>query len=113
MALVEVPVFPADFCFVERAVFDGTPYQLQGHFNTRMNRWVLDVKDENGNDLVLGLVLVPDWQLADGLKGRVAGFWRGQLFTLDTTGRGRAADLETLGKDVKLYYFEAQYGAQP
>jgi hypothetical protein len=106
MALVEIPVFPDLGAFNEKVVLDGTPYTLVGRFNPRMQRWVMDVQDEGGTDLVCGLPLVSDSNLTDALKGRIKGFWLGDLMTRDMTGRGRSADLETLGKDVKLFYLE-------
>jgi hypothetical protein len=105
--VVEVPVFPQLGAFEERVVLDGTPYALSGRFNTRMQRWVLDVRAEDGSDIVLGLPLVADWNLADPFKGRIPGLWSGELYTLDLTGRRRAADADNLGKDVKLLYMQA------
>jgi hypothetical protein len=106
MAVVEVPVFPDRGAFTQRVVLDDRPYTLTGRYNTRMGLWVMDAQDEAGNDLVNGMPLVADWSLSDAFKGRIAGLWLGELFTLDVTGRRRPAGLENLGTEVKLYYLE-------
>ncbi len=106
MALLEIPVFPELLYFTQRTVLDGVPYTFTGRFNTRLDRWVMELQDEEGKDLLLGMVLVADWTLAANFKGRVDGIFKGDLYILDTTGQGRAADLENFGKEVKLFYNE-------
>lgn len=107
MAVLEIPVAAELLFFTQRTVLDGVPYTITVRFNTRMDRWLLDVLDEDGADLLLGLPLVADWILTANFKGRVPGLFKGDLYVLDTTGQGRVADRDNFGKDVKLFYQEA------
>lgn len=107
MALVEIPVFPEQGAFEAKVQLDGYPFTFRGHWNGRMGRWVLDIMDEEGVEVVSAVPVVTDWMLTDPFKGRVSGFWYGDLIAVDTTKQGKQATLENFGKDVKLFYQEA------
>lgn len=107
MATIEIPVLPELFAFSEQVVLDGRAYTIEGRFNGRMSRWIIDILDEDGANILVGIPLIADGILTANFKGRIAGLPRGNLFAIDTTGQGRTADLDNFGMDVKLFYEEA------
>lgn len=82
----------------------GDVFRLNFSFNRRMDRWVMDIKDAEGNAIILGINLVLGIDL-------IARFVmnekpKGQLFLLNSKDPFVEATESTLGTDVRLYFLE-------
>ena len=89
-----------------RVTLDGVEFVLRVRWNSRMQRWVLDLYDVAEAPLATNLVL----NVGSGLLaafGRRADFPAGELLAFDTSGAGAEAGIDDLGGRVRLYYVEA------
>lgn len=98
---------PTDGYFTQRTALGAASYVLTFRFNSRMDRWVLDIADANQNVLVSGLVIQGGWPTTKRLRGIIAGLPKGDFLAVDMTGQGRDPDEETMGGDCVMAYYEA------
>lgn len=84
---------------------EGSLYTFRFRFNRRMERWIMDVLDENDLPLILGTPLHIDWDLLRRFQNE--GLPPGNFYLVDESGEGKPATRETMGGDHKLFYIEA------
>jgi hypothetical protein len=84
---------------------DGTSYLLELRWNTREEAWYLDIRLEDGTDVVLGIKVVVDFIL--GRRSQHPARPPGVFFAVDTSGRRQDPGISDLGARVQLLYFEA------
>lgn len=89
-----------------RVTLDGAEFVLRVRWNSRAQRWVLDLYDAAEAPLALNLVLNVGVGLL-GAFGRRADFPAGELIAYDTSRTGAEAGVDDLGTRVRLYYVEA------
>lgn len=84
---------------------EGTTYNLQFTFNSRMNSWFMSISDVNGNPILQGVRLFTAWvplhQYANELLPP------GQFVIIDTAGEDKDPDLDNFGDRVQMFYQES------
>jgi hypothetical protein len=89
-----------------RIALGAAVYVVTLRYNSRMDRWLIDIADANLNPLVQGRVLQGAWPAFQRFSGVVAGLPVGFIYALDNTGAGGDPQENTLGGDCPLYYWE-------
>jgi len=84
---------------------EGKLYTFTFRYNERMDRWLMDIADENENPLLSGIVILTDYNLIERFKDDALP--PGEFFALDESGEQKYAGREDLGNDIKLFYVEA------
>jgi hypothetical protein len=105
MALLQLPVrndYPA---YEFQISLDGRVFFLAFRFNTRANRWIMDILNESRTQLLMGIPLLTGLPLVQAYKRE--SLPGGAFYCVDLTGANRNPDRETLGVDVLLIYEEA------
>jgi len=105
MALVELPVRSDIPQYQFRIDLEGTVYTLRFKWNTRMERWIMDIADEQDNDLLNGIPVHSSVDLKQ--RFRQTTLPPGLFLAFDETGAVRNPDRDTFGNEVKLFYEEA------
>lgn len=82
----------------------GNLYTLTMRFNTRTNRWILDIGDSANNPLVVGLPIL----IQQNVNGQyvVTGLPNGFFYSLDNSGKGQQPTLNSFQIDHTLYYLD-------
>lgn len=106
MATFELPIRNDAPAYRFQLDLEGRIYFFEFTFNTRMNLWVMDIQDQSQADLVRGIPLLVGVSLLDAYTSDALP--PGTFVLLDLTGKGREADRENFGIDLKLYYEEAE-----
>lgn len=102
--MLELPV-RSDFKAYEFQIdLDGIVYTLRFRFNYRMERWVMDIATEAGEDILNGIVLVTGYPLLD--QYAYSELPPGRMIAIDVTGQNRDAGEDDLGNSIKLLYEE-------
>lgn len=107
MALLQIPVSTDSDYYDEKVALDGVMYVLAFHWNERMELWVMDIKDTNGGELLMGLPLLADGPVNGSFIGTVPGAPLGAFYIVDEAGLGRVPDHDNFGNGVTLVYSEA------
>lgn len=80
-------------------------YKFSFRYNERMDRWLMDIRDQNDVPILLGTVLITNYSLIERFKS--ASLPPGEFFVLDEAGNKLDAIREALGNDNKLFYVES------
>ena len=80
-------------------------YTFSFRYNERMDRWIMDIADQNENDILLGTPILTRFNLVERFK--TASLPPGEFFALDESGNAKQPGRDDLGNDVKLFYVEA------
>lgn len=83
----------------------GVQYTLRFRYNTRMNRWIMDVADAMNNDVITSIPLLILRTLADQFH-YLTTFPVGTVFVLDTTNKDTQATRYSFGTDHSAYYLD-------
>jgi hypothetical protein len=83
---------------------DGVAYLLELRWNTREEAWYLDLRLEDGTDVVTGLKVVVSFPL--GRRSQHPKCPPGILLAVDTSGGQKDPGIADLGDRVQLLYFE-------
>jgi hypothetical protein len=87
---------------------EGTLYNFEFRYNERMERWLMDINDENQSPLLKGIPVQTDFNLIERFKDdRLP---PGEFFAIDESGEGKQPSREDFGNDVKLFYIESDEG---
>ena len=79
---------------------DNIVYQMVAKWNSRSEFWTLDIFDENGGDVVLGIALKLGARLL-----KQFGLDMGEMIIVDDTNSGTEASLSSFGISTTLVYF--------
>lgn len=103
MATVQIPVRSDLDDWSQVVDLDGASYQLRWHKNLRETAWMLDIRDADGTDLLVGRAVRVNVPLNGWLPR--AGLPRGILMAVDTSGQEKEIEnYDELGERVKVEY---------
>lgn len=108
MATIEIPVRNDIFAYSIKVTLENLVYTLRFRWNSRIEKWVMDVNDGSDEPLLSGLILFTGIPLTHRFIGVIEGLPPGQFMMIDETGQDRDADKDTFGNDVKLIYTESE-----
>lgn len=100
--LIEIPIETRDPSFRIRTVLDDVEMFMQMQWNSRVERWHLDILDSNENPLLMGIPMNIDTELIDRFE--IPGLPPGKLVLFDTSLKGAECGSEELGERCKLIY---------
>jgi hypothetical protein len=103
--MVIIPLRPDLTHYDLGVTLDGVAYLLELRWNTREEAWYLDVRLEDGTDVVTGIKVVVGFPLA--ARSAHAKLPPGALFASDTSGKNQDPGIADLGNRVRLYYIPA------
>lgn len=106
MATLQLPVQRELGSFKFTTPLDGRVFEYDFNFNSRFERWFVSVRDEDGNDVVLGRAINVNTDLLN--RFRIEGLPQGLMFALNLGEPFVEATFESFERDVKLLYVEAQ-----
>lgn len=95
---------PTPGFYTQRTTLSGVSYLLTFRYNSRMDRWLLDIADANAQLLLAGLPILGAWSVAGRFAGLIRGLPLGHLAAADLTGAQRDPQENTLGSDVPIFY---------
>lgn len=101
--MIEVPVRNDLSWYSELVDLAGVIYLLTFAWNTRDERWYMDIAQEDGTTLINGIPLVVDFPLLSRFASNLLP--AGMLMAVDNTGGGEEAEDEDLGDRVKLIFY--------
>lgn len=80
----------------------GAIFTLRLRYNSRMDRWILDIADPTNNDILNGLPILVERDLAGRFV--ISGLPLGTFFATDDTGEGSQPTRYSFGTTHTLYY---------
>lgn len=87
-----------------KITLSGVIYTLNVRYNTRSSRWIMDILDSSGNQLLMGIpVLINRDLTAQYLYLSIP---PGVFIPTDNTNQGNQATLYSFGLDHTLYYVD-------
>jgi len=105
MSWRKIPVRSDIFAYSMRVELDQKIFILSFRYNARMDKWVMDIYDDQGNTLMHGIVLYTNFPLAYGIVSD--DLPQGEFVCVHITGDDIDAGRDNFGTDVKLLYKEA------
>ena len=104
MAIINLPIRNDIPAYTQVTELDGTAYTLVFRFNSRSNRWFMDILDESEAPLLEGVKLLARTDLNSRFKSEQLP--KGVFIALDQSGRNEEPDRLNFSNDVLLYYAE-------
>ena len=105
MPLAKIPV-RADLPSYEfRIDLDGSSYTFVFRFNERMGRWIMDIKTENNEPVLLGSPVLIGSDFLTRFQSDLLP--PGELFSINLKDNFVDSDREAFGNDVIILYNEA------
>lgn len=104
MAILEIPTFTDPSNYTEEVELDEAVFVLSFNFNSRDDRWYLDVLDQNDNQLRSSIRLVSGFPLF--ARWQIRGRPDGELTMIDPSGQDIEAGIDNIGIEVFLTYIE-------
>ena len=101
------PGVPLDGCFTMRTTLGAANFTLTARYNARMDRWLMDVADANGNALLTGMPILTGWPIWTRFFNNIPGLPAGAMLAVDLTGAGNDPTEFTFGGNVPLFYVPA------
>lgn len=105
--MATVPKMPLgnDLPWVQiKATLAGALYTKRYRFNPRMNRWIMDIYDAQGNPILLGIPLLVSANLTG--RFRMEELPPGGFFCTDDTNQDTQPTRLSFGKDHSLWYYD-------
>lgn len=99
---LELPVRSDFKAFLISLDFEGTTFEMGFDFNARLDRWVMQLRDIDGNILLAGVPILTEVDL--NAQYPLEGLPPGLFVAIDETLQGRNAGTDDLGNGVKLLY---------
>ncbi len=106
MALIQLPVNSDQANYEFKTTIDGTKYTFAFRFNTRADRWIMDIKTGSGDVLVTGIPLLAGVDFLARFNKDIR-FPQGNLFLLNLIDENANPGRDDLGSNVLLVYQEA------
>lgn len=88
-----------------RSELDSTTYTILIRYNSRMDRWVMDLNTENNTPLITGIILVLGTSLL--ARFQIDGIPEGDLFLINIENENTEGNRNNFGDNVQLFYQEA------
>lgn len=91
-----------------RITFSGVIYTLNFRLNSRMNRWIMDIKDPAEKAILLGIPIL----ILRNLTGqyRTLNVPQGVFFATDDSGQDTQPTLLSFGTDHTFWYVDPTQG---
>lgn len=106
MAILELPIDSQQVAFKFKVTLDSILVELEFHFNSRYERWFMNMLDENGNMILAGRPMMTNLDLTGRFAdGRIP---PGFMFPFNITQAFEDAGFEDLGEDVPVFYEEVE-----
>lgn len=105
MAIREIPIRSDIPSYQFQITLEGVVYTMRFYFNTRLDRWIMDVSNVDGELIVAGIPLLVNLPLLD--RFRDERLPPGRFILIDETGENRNPSRDSMGDDYKLLYQEA------
>ena len=102
MAIVGIPVTNQVPNYRFQIDLESVQYYLEFRFNTRLDRWVMDIEDKDKNTLIQGVPILINLNLL--AQYVIEGLPPGVFMAINETGTQQEATRNTFGVDVKLIY---------
>lgn len=106
MAILEIPIIYDEKRFEIRTSLDDVEYIFYFYWVSRNERWNLDIKTSDGEDLLLGIVLNVDREILRQFT--IDGLPTGKLVLFDTGLTHTECGEDDLGNRCKLIYITAE-----
>jgi hypothetical protein len=88
---------------------NGANYFVRFYWNSYINSWLVDIKDENENYIAMGIVIVANINLLRYSQQLTNSF--GEIRAYDFTG-GDCENRDEMGKQIVIiYFFPGEYNA--
>lgn len=104
MSVIQLPVRSDLPQYEFKVELDLVVYTLKYRWNERMSRWIMDVCNEQGEPIVMGIVLNTERDLTSRYK--TYPIPQGFFIVIDETGNQTNPNRDNFGKEVKLLYDE-------
>ena len=105
MSLVySIPINPQLPWQEYRITLSGIIYTLEFTYNVRSDRWILNINDAFGNQILQGIVLLINRDLTG--QYRTLDIPIGTIFAADNTLQDTQPTLNSFGVDHTLYYLD-------
>ena len=105
MALLKLPLRSDIPAYDFRIDLEGETYTFEFRFNERMGRWIMDLKTENNDPLIMGIPVLIGTDFLERFE--VDGLPPGNLFAVNLESEFVDAGRDDLGNNVVIIYNEA------
>lgn len=105
MSLKILPIDGEDKNYEFKCDFDGVIYTLNVRYNSRMDRWILDIKTVDDEYILMGIPLLIGTDFIARFKD--SRLPHGQLFIVNIPDQYTDAGEDELGTDALVFYNEA------
>lgn len=106
MTTLVLPVRSDFKSYTFKAELESVIYTFSFAYNTRRDRWYMDIGDQSGNDILTGVPILVNIPLID--QYIVKGLPPGRLIAINQTGSNKNPGENDLGNDVKIFYQESE-----
>lgn len=106
MAIRTLPIEEGVLAFSFKTTLDSTPYEFSFTFNERAQLWTMNIKDDAGTDLVLGIPIYVNQLLLSQFQydSRLP---QGNLMAMNLIDGASPPVKDNFGTDVIMVYEEA------
>ena len=104
--IYEVPLQLDVPFYLQETTLDGRSYLLEFRWNERESAWYLNIYTDLGSLISAGNKLCLDWPVAR-LSNHID-MYPGFIIPMDNTGSKAEPTFSSLGRSVKLYYFDGE-----
>lgn len=106
MAILEIPIRSDLPAYNFQINLEGTVFTLHFRYNSRSERWFMDINDTDDEQIVVGIPLLYGLPLVDRYKDERLPL--GRFIIVDETGEERNPTRDGFGTDFKLLYQESE-----
>lgn len=105
MSTLEIPTRNDILDYQYTLTLEDLQYIFHFSYNKRMERWLLNIMDNDENILIGSILLLSGYNLIGRYKNTLLP--KGVLFLIDIQGNNTTAVMDTLGNNVTLLYGES------
>lgn len=106
MAIITIPARSDLPAYEFRFDLDDSVFTLSFRYNSRMKKWLMDIKTQSGDPLRMGIPLLTAVRLLP--KQRPSTFPKGDFLMIHETGLYIDSEREEIGEIIKLFYQEGE-----
>ncbi|MEW5803908.1 MAG: hypothetical protein AB1847_17575 [bacterium] len=103
LSLLQLPVKSDIGHYELKTELDKVKYTFSFRFNTRADRWIMDIKTDGGEILVAGIPLLAGVDFLSGFRADTR-LPQGVLFLLNTVDENASPGRDDLGNNALLIY---------